>query len=126
MKVLSVISGAIISAVVALGTAIFYLGGMEQRVVDLTTKVENIPKTVRVEFNSWANSAPPHSEGIEIKFEQVKDWGKWGEPRFCPHRHYVCGMRQALEPHQGTGAKDDDTALNAVAMICCRVLPSEE
>lgn len=42
-------------------------------------------------------------------------WGEWGPPAYCPAGQYVWGFRVKGEPYQGNG---DDTALNAVQLIC--------
>ena len=55
-----------------------------------------------------------------IKVEGEGPWGSWHEPTYCPARHYVCGLEQKLEGPQG-GGSGDDTALNGVAMRCCKL-----
>lgn len=110
------IIGAMAAIVIAGVPAVYFLGKLDQR-------IEKVDEVVKKKIESWATLK--RGSVMEIKFEQVKDWGKWGEARMCPDRHYVCGMRQALEPHQGTAAGDDDTALNAVAMFCCPLNPRQ-
>jgi len=43
-------------------------------------------------------------------------WGYWRGQRYCPANFYVCGLEQKVEAPQGDS---DDTAMNAVAMLCC-------
>lgn len=42
-------------------------------------------------------------------------WGDWGPDAYCPPGEFVWGFRLKSEPYQGSG---DDTALNAVELIC--------
>ena len=49
-------------------------------------------------------------------------WGTWRDSFFCPENHYVCGLRQRIEPEQGPaelGNFNDDTAMNGLDMFCC-------
>ena len=112
--IIGAIIGAVVAVVIAGVPAVLFLGKLDQRMSQIDDVVAN-------GIESWASLK--RASVMEIKFEQVKDWGTWGEARMCPDRHYICGMRQALEPHQGTLAGDDDTALNAVAMSCCPLNP---
>ncbi len=43
-------------------------------------------------------------------------WGRWSDIVFCPKDSYVGGYSMRVEPPQGR--KNDDTALNAVALYC--------
>lgn len=42
-------------------------------------------------------------------------WGDWTKPVMAPANHYVAGIRVRMEGKQGDG---DDTALNAVELLC--------
>jgi len=43
-------------------------------------------------------------------------WQNWLE---CAPGFYVCGIQTRVEPPQGNGHYDDNTALNNVALYCC-------
>ena len=119
--IIGAIIGAVVTVVIAGVPAVLFLGKLDQRMSEVFGRMSQIDDVVANGIESWASLK--RASVMEIKFEQVKDWGTWGEARMCPDRHYVCGMRQALEPHKGTRAGDDDTALNAVAMSCCPLNP---
>jgi hypothetical protein len=51
----------------------------------------------------------------EIRSDGLTDWGDWGVPQFCPYPHYAVGYNTKIEGPQGKG---DDTALNAIKLIC--------
>jgi hypothetical protein len=42
-------------------------------------------------------------------------WGDWGKVEYCPEGERVIGFSLKTEREQGRG---DDTALNAIALIC--------
>lgn len=48
--------------------------------------------------------------------EAGKD-GTWRSPVFCPRGHFACGVNVLLE--EAGAAYEDDTAVNAVELICC-------
>ena len=62
--------------------------------------------------------------GPAITFSNSGRWGQWSDPQYCPQGHYVCGLKQRVEPPQGGGSADD-TAMNAVAFYCCPLNPNE-
>ncbi len=43
-------------------------------------------------------------------------WGDWGKVRYCPEGEKATGFSLKTEREQGPGG--DDTALNAIALIC--------
>ena len=56
---------------------------------------------------------------VRVWFGNAGGWGKWSPARYCSKDHYVCGLRQRVEPPQGGNYGDDDTAMNAVEFYCC-------
>ena len=50
-----------------------------------------------------------------IRSDGLTDWGDWGIPQFCPYPHHAIGYNTKIEGGQGKG---DDTALNAIKLIC--------
>lgn len=73
---------------------------------------------------SVATAVVIREPGTAITFSNSGRWGSWSDPQYCPQGHYVCGLRQRVEPPQG-GRGSDDTAMNAVAFYCCPLNPSE-
>ena len=53
--------------------------------------------------------------GVLLQTNNGTEWGRWGEPRFCPENTYVNGFSLKVERHQGS---DDDTALNNIKFNC--------
>ena len=49
-------------------------------------------------------------------------WGGWGGWSMCTNNRMVCGIQTRVEDPQGGGG-NDDTALNAVRLLCCNSLP---
>ncbi len=50
-----------------------------------------------------------------IESTRVTNWGDWGGADFCPEGSYATGFNLKIESYQKGG---DDTALNAVKLIC--------
>lgn len=137
---------AVLPVVVALATGAVYVGGLQQRVITnekaISTLNESPEKLVKQfaelqeKLDTKAVQAttaviqrlalPNESSRIEVQFNRAGDWGRWSEIRMCPAKTYVCGMRQKIEPPQGGGYGDDDTAMNAVAFYCCPLIADEE
>ena len=65
----------------------------------------------------------PRVPGPEVRFSNGGRWGNWSDPLYCPAGHYVCGLRQRVEPDIG---ERDDSAMNAVAFYCCPLDPNLE
>ena len=82
---------------------------IEERVI---TKFDTRLKKIEI-----TNSKLRKSEtGKVVKVDGGGPWGSWKKVSYCPTNHYVCGLQQRVEKKQGS---DDDTALNAVNMVCC-------
>ncbi|WP_196764492.1 hypothetical protein [Pseudomonas fluorescens] len=47
-------------------------------------------------------------------------WGAWTANFMCPAGEAITGFRTKVEPYQGSGNRDDDTALNAMQVYCSR------
>lgn len=67
------------------------------------------------------------SDGTQLNNNHEGQWGEWSidwsrspiaqAPKLiCPHKKYICGFRQQIEPSIGEG---DDTAMNNVLFFCC-------
>ena len=44
-------------------------------------------------------------------------WGSWGHTEWCPHGTFANKFDLKIESDQGSG---DDTALNAIRLLCSR------
>jgi hypothetical protein len=44
------------------------------------------------------------------------DWTDWYE---CPAGYAICAFKLRIESPQGSGALEDDTALNGISVACC-------
>ncbi len=64
------------------------------------------------EFKDLDRQADP----VSVQVPGGTEWGRWYEPAFCRRTHYVCGLRQRVEPPQGRG---DDTSVNDIELLCC-------
>jgi hypothetical protein len=61
---------------------------------------------------------PAVTSDITIESPIVTEWGDWGKMELCPEGTYASGMVLKWEPHLGEGKGDDDTALNAIRLLC--------
>lgn len=55
---------------------------------------------------------------INSYYRHRLNWGTWSAEQNCPSKTAVCGITTQVEPGQGRG---DDTALNNVALACCKI-----
>ena len=46
-----------------------------------------------------------------------RDWGSWGDYKYCPTGMAICGLQTKVE--QWDAGRIDNTALNRVAFYCC-------
>lgn len=53
---------------------------------------------------------------ITLSYGKSGNWGNWTGPKYCPKKHYVCGLEQRTEKKQGDG---DDTGMNSLRFACC-------
>ena len=107
---------------ISIVTAAIYVGGLEERVKSLETWAEDDGERTRKALESFVRT--PRRAGSAVDFANSGRWGEWSDAKFCPEGYYVCGMKQSVEPPQGSGSGDDDTAMNAVAFFCCPLDPS--
>lgn len=123
-------------------SAVLYLGILEGRVRSLETTdsitkakdtaIDAIKKTAREVNPDYASRITEIEEivtrerGDYSQKRQVVEvhgginWGDWEGETFCPSNHYVCGIQQNVEPPQGGGVKEDDTAMNDIRIMCCQ------
>lgn len=131
-------TGAVIAAVLAIIAGVIFVVRLDGRVGNLEEDVESIKKTLntldeRIERRLQVFAGASRAHGSRFTFSNVpkqgqspKGWGTWSEPLYCPAGQYVCGLQQSVEPHQGPGTRDDDTAMNAVAFYCCPLDPNPQ
>lgn len=105
------------------------IAGMRKKVQDRLTKgeldesqtivaiKENI-KAIEEDFTS--NRRAIRSNDVQVTGESP--WGSWHQPSYCPIGYYVCGIAMKVEAPLGEG---DDTAVNGLALRCCRFLQSK-
>jgi Vitelline membrane outer layer protein I (VOMI) len=56
--------------------------------------------------------------GGNIHTTNGPEWGSFGDWAYCPANTVVCGLSIRFEPYRGG---DDDTAMNALRLHCCRL-----
>ena len=55
----------------------------------------------------------------EWKFgKNLGGWGEWRSVGDCPEKSVICGLQTRIQKDQ---KRDDDTALNGVTFLCCRI-----
>ena len=123
--------GAILAAIIfTLGSFLFEgklvesIGGLTEAKLEKSKTIDGINH----QLGLLENIITPSDRIISRKVLKVKGeapWGIWHEATYCPNNYYVCGLQQKVEPKQG-GGSNDDTALNGVALKCCKfILPME-
>ena len=117
----SSILGAVAVVAVSIVTAAIYVGALEQRVKNLEIDAKNEESRTQQALNSFVRGR--RAAGAAVHFANSLNWGKWSDEKYCPEGYYVCGMKQNVEPPQGSGSNDDDTAVNAIAFFCCPLEP---
>ena len=88
--------------------------GKHKIIVDMQAKLEDIERILEL------REVDVYHEAIKVKGEGP--WGEWYTATYCPKNYYVCGLEQKLEGNQGSKYGEDDTALNGVALRCCRLV----
>ena len=125
-QAIAVVIGAVLTAAIfGLATFVFEgsliknLGGVTESgigehriVIDMQERLEDI------ETMHEPSEVDVYHEAIKVKGEGP--WGEWKAATYCPKNYYVCGLEQKLEEPLPDG---DDTALNGVALRCCRLFP---
>lgn len=113
----------------SIGAAVFYIGGAYESLIDMEEDIKELEKGTSIEkakeeaigeMREMINSMRQDNNPTALRRIIVPGggpWGRWqGEIR-CPDNYFVCGLEQKVEPRQG--GDGDDTALNAIRMICC-------
>jgi hypothetical protein len=49
------------------------------------------------------------------------EWGSFKAAQTCPGGSAVCGVKTRIEPEQGGGKTEDDTAMNDLELTCCTI-----
>ena len=117
-----VLVAPVVVAVFRIGGAFEDLSNTQERVTKLEegSSIEEAKDQAIGEMREMINSMRQDNSPTDLRRIIVPGggpWGKWQGEIKCPDNYFVCGLEQKVESRQG--GDGDDTALNAIRMICC-------
>ena len=65
---------------------------------------------------TYCENGPKLQYHSDIVSDGLTNWGDWGVAQFCIYPHYAIGYNTKIERDRGSNI--DDTALNAIRLIC--------